>query len=180
MSKNKERNIFLVGFMGSGKTSLGKKLAGALSLNFIDLDQYIEFETQQAINTIFKQQGEDYFRSLETKSLVKLLKNSEQIQHVIALGGGTVCFNQNLELVKKHGLVVYLELPLKVIIGRLKKDKENRPLVKDLKEEDLIKTVSELFAQREKYYQAADYTLDAQTSKSKLKKQLVEIIENQK
>lgn len=166
--------------MGAGKTSLGKKLATALNYKFIDLDQFIAFETQQAINKIFQNKGEQYFRNLETESLHKLLSVQHDTPQIIALGGGTVCFNNNLALVKKQGLVVYLKLPLKIIIGRLKKDKENRPLVKDLKEEELIAKVSDLFAKREVFYNAADVTVDAQFSKSKLKKQLVEIIENQK
>lgn len=163
--------------MGSGKTSFGKKLALYLQKEFIDLDLEIEQQEKLSINDIFKVKGETYFRNLETKVLKSLVKKSNT---VIALGGGTVCYNQNLEFLKDKGTLVYLELPLKTILGRLRKDHENRPLVKDLEAKDFIATVSDLFGQRENYYKRANLVLDAQLSKSKLKIQVADFIESQK
>lgn len=163
--------------MGSGKTSFGKKLAVYLEKEFIDLDFVIEQKEKLSINEIFLVKGETYFRNIETKVLKDFVEKKDA---VFALGGGTVCFNDNLAFLKEHGILVYLELPIKTILGRLRKDNENRPLVKDLDSKDFISKISKLFAQREEYYKQADIILDAQISKSKLKRQIADFIESQK
>ncbi|MCC6250876.1 MAG: AAA family ATPase [Bacteroidia bacterium] len=126
--------IFLLGFMGSGKTTYGKKLAKSLTYNFIDLDMAIEKEENASIAFIFETKGEEYFRTIEHQKLKSLLtlKNT-----VIACGGGTPCFFNNIDLMNKYGLTVYLELKVDIIYSRLKQNKEQRPLIKQLKEDDL-------------------------------------------
>ncbi len=165
-------NIFIAGFMASGKSSLGKKIAKHFKKHYIDLDSLIEEVENLSINKIFEEKGEPYFRFLETEILKKLdFENT-----VIALGGGTPCFHNNIEIIKAKGKLVYLQLPLKIIIGRLKQDKDNRPLVKNLNDDDLVKKVSELFHEREKFYLKADLCIDAQQSISKIKNQIASLL----
>lgn len=171
--------VFLMGFMTSGKSSFGKKLARSLEYDFIDLDDLIEKETKSSINELFSHNGENYFRNLETKFLENILNSSEK-NRVVALGGGTPCFNNNLPKIKKENVLVYLQLDVKIIIGRLKVDKENRPLVKDLNDEDLVQKVNNLFKERESFYKQADLILNAQESNHKLKQEIKNFIENQK
>jgi len=175
--KSKTEKIFLIGFMGSGKTSFGKKLAIYLEKEFIDLDHEIEKKEKLSINEIFLVKGETYFRNKESQILKTVVEKKDA---VFALGGGTVCYNENLAFLKENGILVYLELPIKTILGRLRKDNQNRPLIKDLDSKDFISKISNLFSQREVFYKQADIILDAQISKSKLKRQIADFIENQK
>jgi len=162
--------------MASGKSSFGKKLAKFLEKDFIDLDLYIEEKEACSINEIFNKKGEDYFRKQESIVLEELQNKNA----VISLGGGTACFNNNIDFIKKNGIVVYLELPLKIIIGRLKQDKENRPLVKELEDRALIDAVTQLFNKRESYYKKADLILDVRCSTAKLKKEVKSFIDDLK
>tara|TARA_B110000037_G_scaffold182109_1_gene209594 strand:+ start:392 stop:907 length:516 start_codon:yes stop_codon:yes gene_type:complete len=168
----KSNNIYLIGFMASGKSSFGKKLARHLDRDFLDLDSFIEEEEELSINEIFALKGEPYFRYLETKVLKKLnLKNT-----IVLLGGGTPCSEKNIEFLTNNGLLIYLELPLKIIIGRLKQDKENRPLVKDLKAVELIETISHIFNSREVFYKKANLILNMQKPLKELKEEVVNYI----
>jgi len=146
-------NIFLAGFMGSGKSTLGKKLAQVFRKEFIDLDQYIEIKSGKSIPEIFNQLGEDEFRKLEKHCLHEVIKTHSKA--VISLGGGTICFFDNLETVKQNGLLIYLQLPPKVLAERLKKSKSRRPLLQDLKPEDLLKTIEDKLNARLKFYEQA-------------------------
>ena len=135
-------------------------------------DSFIEEEEELSINEIFAIKGEPYFRYLETEVLKNLnLKNT-----IVSLGGGTPCSEENIEFLTNNGLLIYLELPLKIIIGRLKQDKENRPLVKGLNEEELIETVSQLFNSREVFYKKANLILNMQKSLKELKEEVVNYI----
>ena len=100
--------IFITGFMGSGKTTFGKKLAAHLKYDHLDLDQWIEENENIAIEAVFKNEGEQFFRELETKYLKKIVKIKKST--VISLGGGAVCFNDNLNVVKNNGLLIYIKL----------------------------------------------------------------------
>ncbi|WP_293444974.1 shikimate kinase [Persephonella sp.] len=119
------KNIYLVGFMGSGKSTVGRILAEKLNLNFVDVDQLIEEEKKMKISDIFKKKGEKYFRELERKR-IKDLSKKENL--VISTGGGLGANRENIELMKKTGLVVWLDVSLDEIIKRCKGDK-NRPLL---------------------------------------------------
>lgn len=137
----------------------------------------IEKKEKLSINEIFLVKGETYFRNKESQILKTVVEKKDA---VFALGGGTVCYNENLAFLKENGILVYLELPIKTILGRLRKDNQNRPLIKDLDSKDFISKISNLFSQREVFYKQADIILDAQISKSKLKRQIADFIENQK
>ncbi len=148
-----QANIFLTGFMGSGKTSLGKKLAQVLRRTFIDLDQYIEKKMALSIPVIFNQFGEDEFRRIEKECLEELIQTNNLA--VIALGGGTICFFDNLQEIKKNGLLIYLQLPPKVLAERIKKSKTVRPLLQKLKSDELLLTIENKLNSRLQYYEQA-------------------------
>lgn len=143
--------------MGSGKSTLGKKLAALSRRPFTDLDHYIEDREKKKISAIFKEEGEAAFREKETHYLGELIKNSEN--SVIALGGGTVCFADNLELVKQHGLLVYLELPATVLADRIEHSKKERPLLSGLRGQELRDAIEQRLQQRLPFYTQAHLTI---------------------
>ena len=151
------RHIFLTGFMGSGKTQLGKKLASLLDAAFIDLDLMISQEEKRTVPEIFKQDGEEEFRRLERVYLERIIAG--QKISVIALGGGTVCFNNNLALVKEAGLLVYIELNAAALFDRLKNSTERRPLLSGLSGQDLLQKIETLLQERKKFYEQAHVTV---------------------
>lgn len=144
--------IYLIGFMGSGKSSLGKKLARMLGYSFVDLDTLIEQTAKKSIPEIFATGGETAFRQLETETLQRTfaLENT-----VIATGGGTPCHHNNMELLNDHGHTVYFELPASELAKRLAVAKADRPLIADVPPAELQGFISRLLAQREPYYKAA-------------------------
>lgn len=148
-----KQHVFLTGFMGSGKTTAGKALAVILKTRFIDLDEYLEKKENRTIPEIFEEEGEATFRDIETKCLNDILKLKDP--HIISLGGGTVCFNTNLELIKKNGILLYIELPVNVLADRIKESKTTRPLLKDLSTEELIKNIEEILSARKQFYEQA-------------------------
>jgi shikimate kinase len=123
--------IYLVGFMASGKTTVGKILSQKLGWQFIDIDEEIERSTQKKINEIFSSFGEDYFRKLEVEMLTKF-KDLDKL--VISVGGGLPVFFNNMEILKSTGFTVYLEVDEKIILERLKKEDEcsKRPLASSM------------------------------------------------
>lgn len=146
--------IFLIGFMGVGKTTLGKKLANALKLPFIDSDMALEQEFQLSINEYFEEFGEDQFRAKEQQWIQQLIKQPA----IISTGGGLPCFFDNLNEMKKKGLVIYLERPTKEIIQRLKQGKNKRPLIASKSDEELLFFVTELLNERIPHYERAHIT----------------------
>lgn len=153
-----KQHVFLTGFMGSGKTTAGKKLAPLLKTRFIDLDEYLEKKENRTIPEIFEEEGESAFRELETKYLQQIIKLKDP--HIISLGGGTICFHSNLELVKQAGLLIYIDLPVTVLVERIKESTFTRPLLKDLSVEELTKNVSEILGERKKFYEQAHITVN--------------------
>lgn len=148
-------NLILIGFMGTGKTSLGKLLAMKLGRGFIDLDQKIERDTGMGIPKIFEVHGEQYFRELE-KNAVREVCNKKNL--VIATGGGTVKDPENLRLLKNSGLVVCLTCEPEEIYNRTERRGE-RPVL-DGGGNERLETIKKLLAEREKFYRQADYTVD--------------------
>lgn len=122
--------VFLCGMMGSGKSSLGKKIASKMHWDFIDLDILIEEEEKKTISEIFKNSGENYFRNIETQALQKIILSKKNV--IVALGGGTPCFNNNMELINKNGLSIFLNVELNKIANRLLNAKTTRPLIAEL------------------------------------------------
>lgn len=147
-------NIFLVGLMGAGKTSVGRALANRLHKTFYDCDQEIERATGVKIPVIFEIEGEAGFRAREAKLLAELVRRKNI---VLATGGGAVLSEQNRKLLTEHGSVIYLRAALDDLWQRTRRDK-NRPL---LKTDDPLLTLRELLAQRDPFYrEIADVIID--------------------
>jgi shikimate kinase len=142
-------NIVLIGFMGSGKTSVGTKLARVLDYKFLDTDAYIEEEYQDTIAAIFANEGEASFRTLETETLKKLSQNLHG--YVISTGGGMPLREENVALLHELGFVVFLKTSKETIYERLKDDK-TRPL---LQGDNPMKKIEELLTYRTPIYEAA-------------------------
>jgi shikimate kinase len=152
-----------MGFMGSGKSLLGRSLAKLLKRPFIDLDQYIEEQEMLSIGEIFETQGEKHFRELEEKYLKKVLESDSEA--VIALGGGTPFHPSSFDLIKKKSLSLYLKVSLEQLIIRLSLDSANRPLLRALSQDQIRAAVSQLFAARESTYLKADVFVNAEELK---------------
>lgn len=144
--------IYLIGYMGSGKTTLGKELAAKLKYRFMDLDKQIEKKTKKTIADIFRKKGEDKFRVMEKKELHET-KKSRNI--VIATGGGTPCFFDNMDWMNEHGVTIYLEVSAGVLFYRLVKEKAERPLLKDLTDVELMEQIVIHLTTRESFYSKA-------------------------
>ena len=148
------KNIVLVGFMGTGKSSVGRILARRLGREFIDIDRYLEEKEKRKIREIFEKEGEPYFRSIE-KEAVRHWAQKRGV--VITTGGGAVMDPDNWSALKEGGLLVTLLASPVVIYDRVKNSK-NRPLLKD--RQDLKAEIAEMLAQRKPYYEKSDYYFD--------------------
>ncbi|HEX8517107.1 MAG TPA: shikimate kinase [Bacteroidia bacterium] len=148
--------IFLTGYMGSGKSTAGKKLAAKLNFEFIDLDKLIESDCGQTIEEIFADKGENEFRALEHNALKKLLQKDNA---VIACGGGTPCYYGNMELMNNNGITIYLKMSAQSIATRLLKAKDKRPLIENKSEAELKEYITAHLEKREDIYHQAQYTV---------------------
>ena len=149
--------IFLIGFMGSGKTTLGRKLASRMGYEFIDLDHKLEQQVELSIAEYFSFFGEDAFRKLESEVLKKTVY-PENV--VISTGGGLPCYFDNMDWMKTNGKVVYLKLPPKTLADRLENGKEERPLLQDKHGEALVAFIEQKLEEREKFYSQANIIAD--------------------
>lgn len=150
-----EEAVFLLGMMGSGKSSLARELGIALGRKCIDLDSEIEQYAGLPISKIFKQYGEAHFRTLESEVLKNLPLEEAPI---VALGGGTPCFNNNMEYIKTHGVSIYLREDLEVLTHRICGD-SRRPLVADKSKDEVRALLANMLQQRASYYRKAEYIL---------------------
>lgn len=155
----KQQCLFLMGFMASGKSSLGKKLALQLNMPFIETDALIERKAGCSISSIFSQKGENYFRELESQVLREIDFNENQ---VISLGGGTACSDENLSFIQSKGTTIYFQVPIPVLIGRLRQKRDKRPLTSNLNDDEIASMVKEKMALRIPYYEKAKLIFDAQ------------------
>ncbi|GAB4246869.1 MAG: shikimate kinase [Ekhidna sp.] len=146
--------IFLIGLPGAGKTTMGLDLAVHLGVQFVDLDQDIEKFNKQTVREIFDEKGEAHFRQLEKHHLEKVINELDSF--VMATGGGTPCFFDNLEQMKRSGKVVFINTPLQTIKNRIKND-ESRPILMSTSLEALLES-------RVDYYKQADYTITSLAS----------------
>ena len=144
--------------MGSGKTHWGKLLSHKLTLPFFDLDQRIVEEENTPINEIFAKKGEEYFRMQEKEMLHMLTEGHESF--VMACGGGTPCFFNNIDFMNNNGTTVWLNTRLDVLYERLLKEKQVRPLLKDLKDEQLKMFMVKKFSERRIYYEQAELVIE--------------------
>ncbi len=154
---NKQVKIFLIGYMCSGKTTLGKQIAEKLNIPFIDLDREIERNSGKTITSIFQTDGEDSFRQIEKTELSKLIKN--QNQFVMATGGGTPCYFNNMDVMKKNGLVIYLNVGVRELVRRNLESPETRPLLRGLNELEMLSFINNHLTSRLPYYKKANLTL---------------------
>jgi shikimate kinase len=150
--------IFFVGYMASGKSSLGKRIANRLNLSFVDMDKEIERLFDLTIPEIFRSLGEDAFREAENQFLKNLSNQDETL--LIATGGGAPCFKNNMMLMNELGLTVYLERSAKELAHRIHHSKKSRPLVDHLPEDELLLFVQKHLNERESFYQQSQLTIE--------------------
>lgn len=151
------RRIIFIGYMGSGKTTVGKALSKALDIPFYDLDWYIETRRRKKISEIFAEHGEEGFRQIEHNMLHEVAEFEDVI---ISCGGGTPCFFDNIDYLNRQGDVVWLKATPEVLYQHLLMSKGDRPLLKGKSPEELITFIREQLSVREPFYQKAKYTLD--------------------
>lgn len=150
--------IILTGYMGAGKTTLGKAFARRMNLSFIDLDWYIEERFRKTIRELFAERGEDGFRDIERRMLREVL-DFEDV--VISTGGGTPCFFDNMEAMNRAGDTVFLDVALDVLFLRLSIAKQQRPILRGKTDQELKAFIADALALRMPYYSQAKYRLDA-------------------
>ena len=150
--------IFLIGFMGSGKTYWGRQLSQKLGIPFFDSDEQIVLEENKSIAEIFALEGEEHFRLLEKSTLHTISESNESF--VMACGGGTPCYFNNIEYMHEIGTTVWIHTPLDILFQRLIREKEVRPLLKDLNDEQLKDFIVKKYSDRKIYYEQADVKLD--------------------
>lgn len=149
--------IFLIGYMGSGKTTLAKKLASKLELPFIDTDDEIVKEVGMSITEYFQLHGEEKFRALEREHLQKIA----QQKAIVSTGGGSPCFFDNMQWMNENGVSVYLQMSPKALFDRLSQSKlHKRPILIGKTEEELFNFISEKLVEREPFYKQAHLIID--------------------
>lgn len=149
--------IFLIGFMGSGKTTVGRPLAKALGLRFVDMDHHITDSRHKTVGELFETLGEAGFRELERETLAEL---SAQDDLVVATGGGAPCFFDNMETMNRAGSTIYLQVSPEGLLARLKHGRDKRPLLRGKSDEELLRYIRETLAGREKFYRQARIAVD--------------------
>ena len=155
--------IFIIGFMASGKSTFGKRIAKELRYQFVDTDKEIEKQEGKTIPEIFEKFGEQYFRKLEMNFL-KSISNYDA-NTIFSSGGGMACNQYRLNRMLNSGKVIYLEIDTKSVINRLKNAKQKRPILDNLSEKELEKKISSLLNKRRKYYEQAHQTVSALEAK---------------
>ena len=152
-----QTRIFLIGFMGSGKTTVGSQLARKLAYEFVDMDQMIEETAGMSVPEIFKELGEEVFRSWEHKILLELCKK-ERV--VIATGGGAPCHGTMMSSMNANGVTVYIKLSPAVLKDRLIRARVERPLILGKSEPELLQYIKTTLEAREVFYSQANYIVD--------------------
>ena len=165
--------VSIMGFMASGKSSIGRIVADMMNYNFIDLDLYIEGQEGHSISQIFSDKGEEYFRDLENKYLKEIVDHHENI--ILPLGGGAPCFERNWTLLSKT-TSVYLYKSNDELFERLISRKEKRPLVAALSDIELKDLIDTKMGQRSSFYERADHKVHAVNSKKITAKEIVAIL----
>ncbi|MDO9137905.1 MAG: shikimate kinase [Lutibacter sp.] len=149
--------IVLLGYMASGKSAVGKVLAGALNVQFVDLDSFIEEREQLSIAQIFETKGEIYFRKIEGIHLQELFDSNESF--VISLGGGTPCYGKNMDFIENKSISFYLKASIDTLFERLKNETSQRPLVAAIGPENLKEYIAKHLFERAPYYERAHHTI---------------------
>ena len=150
--------IFLVGYMGAGKTTIGKVLSKLIGLTFIDLDYYIEGRFRKTVAQLFAERGEEGFRSLERNMLHEVAEFEDVL---VSTGGGTPCFFDNMEFMNQQGTTIYLQVSVDELASRLELCKYTRPVLKNRTGDELKAFVAESLSGRLPFYQKASIVFDA-------------------
>jgi shikimate kinase len=159
----KKNIIYLTGFMGAGKSTVGPILANTLGWDFLDLDRVIEQHAGKKIREIFEESGEQHFRELETR-LLKDISDGDNL--IISLGGGTIASGDNLSILKKNGEVIYLKTSLEAVYKRLMY-KQDRPIfrlneLQETPKEEILNKIKSIYDAREPFYEKADFIVDTE------------------
>ena len=153
------KRVFLVGYMGAGKTTVGKELAKLAGLSFIDLDFYIEGRYHKAVSQIFAERGEEAFREIERNMLHEVAEFEDVL---ISTGGGAPCFFDNMEFMNASGTTVYLKVSVEELAKRLELCKHTRPVLKGRSGEELRAFIAESLEKRNPFYTKPSITFDAE------------------
>lgn len=157
--------VFLIGYMGVGKTTVGKRLSNYLNVEFIDTDRVIEGKFDCSIAEYFTKYGEESFRLEEQSVLKSIIKNKKAA--IVSVGGGLPCFLGNMDLMNENGTTVYLHRPAKELFQRLKQRKSSRPLIADMSDDELLKFIDKSVSERERFYMRANYIADRDNQETK-------------
>lgn len=145
--------IYLIGFMGVGKTHWGKQLGKKLGIPYFDLDELIEADEEKSVSEIFDQQGEEYFRTKEREILQWVSETHPSM--ILSCGGGAPCFFNNIDYMNEKGRTVWLDIPFEILLGRLRVNNGERPLLKNLDDEQLKAYIVKKNADRRIFYERA-------------------------
>lgn len=156
--------VYLIGFMGCGKTTFGKKLARKLGCDFLDIDKMIEQIEQVSVSELFAVKGETYFRKLESDVLHSTVVHRNA---VVSCGGGTPCYFDNMEWMNQRGVSVYLQVPAARLYGRLKTRKHKRPLIANLSDDALKDYIFQKLSEREAFYMQAQMIIEPEKTSAK-------------
>ena len=150
--------IVLLGYMASGKSTIGREISKKLDMKFIDLDDYISKREKSSISEIFKVKGEIYFRRIENFYLSEILNSKDSI--ILSLGGGTPCYSNNMELIlNSEASSIYIKANIKTLVARLTSEKNKRPLVAELENDKLTEFVAKHLFERRFFYEQASITV---------------------
>jgi shikimate kinase len=150
--------IFLIGFMGSGKTHWGRLLHQKVDIPFFDLDEQVVNHEGKSIQEIFSEHGEEYFRLVE-KDVLHIITESHD-SFVMACGGGTPCYFKNIDYMNRLGTTVWINTPIAILFERLIREKDKRPMIRDLSDGQLKSFIARKFSDRKIYYEQADVVVD--------------------
>ncbi|HEX4372349.1 MAG TPA: shikimate kinase [Puia sp.] len=154
--------IFLIGFMGSGKTHWGKLLGESLQLPFFDLDTVITTTEKKNISQIFAEFGEEFFRYKEKETLEEIVNDHDKF--ILSCGGGTPCFFNNIEFMKNNGKVIWLNTSIDILRERLFRERASRPLIKAIGDAELRNYIVRKLGERKMYYEQADIIIDEESA----------------
>jgi shikimate kinase len=153
--------IVLLGYMASGKSTIGREISKKLDMKFIDLDDYISKREKTSISEIFKVKGEIYFRRIESLYLSEILNSKDRF--ILSLGGGTPCYSNNMELIlNSEASSIYIKAGIKTLVSRLTAEKNKRPLVAELEDDKLLEFVAKHLFERRFFYEQASMTVNTE------------------